>query len=235
VVCQSNDPKDKRLRASVHLKFRDKSIVIDAGPDFRYQMLRERISDVDALLFTHEHRDHTGGLDDIRPINFNRQEKRIPVFCHQRVLDAFKLQYSYIFQEVPYPGIPLVDFHLIDEKSPFAIFDLDIIPIEVLHYKLPVLGFRIGKFAYITDANYISPQEIEKLIGVEYLVLNALRRTPHISHFTLEEATEMAQKIGAKQTYFTHMSHQIGLHKDVCNELPDGIDLAHDGLKWVIE
>ena len=234
-VCLSQNPKDKRLRSSIYLQYKDKSLVIDTGPDFRYQLLREGISDIDAVLFTHEHRDHTGGLDDVRPINFNHNEKRIPVYCHKRVLDAFKLQYSYFFQEVPYPGIPLVDFHLIHENEPFEIFGLPIEPIEVLHYRLPVLGFRFGKFAYITDANFISEKELAKLVGVEILVLNALRRTPHISHFTLEEATELALGIGAKQTYFTHMSHQIGLHDAVCAELPDGIDLAYDGLKIVIE
>jgi phosphoribosyl 1,2-cyclic phosphate phosphodiesterase len=233
----SQNPKDKRLRSSIYLQYKDKGLVIDTGPDFRYQLLREGISDVDAVLFTHEHRDHTGGLDDVRPINFNHNhnQKRIPVYCHKRVLDAFKLQYSYFFQEVPYPGIPLVDFHLIHENEPFEVIGLPIEPIEVLHYRLPVLGFRFGKFAYITDANFISEQELAKLVGVEILVLNALRRTPHISHFTLEEATELALGIGAKQTYFTHMSHQIGFHDAVCAELPDGIDLAYDGLKIVIE
>jgi phosphoribosyl 1,2-cyclic phosphate phosphodiesterase len=234
-VCLSANPKDKRLRSSIYLQYKDKSLVIDTGPDFRYQLLREGITDVDAVLFTHEHRDHTGGLDDIRPINFNHHQKRIPVYCHKRVLDAFKLQYSYFFQEVPYPGIPLVDFHLINENDPFEVIGLHIEPIEVLHYRLPVLGFRFGKFAYITDANFISERELAKLVGVEVLVLNALRRTPHISHFTLDEATELAIGIGAKQTYFTHMSHQMGLHDTVCAELPEGIDLAYDGLKVVIE
>ncbi len=234
-VCLSTNTKDKRLRSSLHIQYKDKSIVIDTGPDFRYQLLREGINDVDAILFTHEHRDHTGGLDDIRPINFNHNNKRVPVYCHQRVFDSFKEQYSYFFQEVPYPGIPLVDFHLIDENHSFELFGLPIIPIEVMHYKLPVLGFRIGKFAYITDANFISEKELQKLQNLDVLVLNALRTTPHISHFTLEEATELALKLGAKQTYFTHMSHQIGLHDVVCAELPQGIDLAHDGLKLIIE
>ena len=234
-VCLSENAKDKRLRSSIHIQFHEKSIIIDTGPDFRYQLLREGITDVDAVLFTHEHRDHTGGLDDIRTINFNHNQKRVPVYCHQRVLAAFKLQYSYFFQKVPYPGIPLVDFNLIDANHPFDLFGMEIQPIEVMHYKLPVLGFRMGKFAYITDANYISEIEIAKLVGVEVLVLNALRKTPHISHFTLEESTKLALGIGAKQTYFTHMSHQIGLHDAVCAELPEGIDLAYDGLKLVIE
>lgn len=232
-VCLSSNPKDKRLRTSIHLTYNDKSIVIDTGPDFRYQLIREKIHDVDAILFTHEHRDHTAGLDDIRPINFRHNQKRIPIYCHNRVLESFKSQYSYFFEEVPYPGIPLVDFRTID-MEPFELFGEQIVPIEVMHYKLPVLGFRFGKFAYITDANFISEVELSKLIGVEVLVLNALRKTEHISHFTLDEATEIAQGIGAKQTYFTHMSHQIGFHDEVCNELPDGIDLAYDGLSFTV-
>ena len=232
-VCLSKNPKDKRLRTSIHLSYNDKSIVIDTGPDFRYQLIRENIHDVDAVLFTHEHRDHTAGLDDIRAINFNHNQKCVPVYCHDRVLKSLKDQFSYIFMEVPYPGIPLVDFNLID-KTPFTLFGEEIIPLEVMHYKLPVLGFRIGNFAYITDANYISEEEMAKLVGVEVLVLNALRRTDHISHFTLSEATEIAKGIGARQTYFTHMSHQMGLHDAVCKELPDGIDLAYDGLTFTL-
>ena len=232
-VCLSNNPKDKRLRASIHIEWQGKSIVIDAGPDFRYQMIRANVSRIDALLFTHEHRDHTAGLDDIRPYNY-LQNEHLQVFCHQRVLDSLKNQYDYIFADLKYPGIPLIDFHLID-KEIFKVSDLTIEPIEVLHYKLPVLGFRFGKFAYITDANFISDTELLKLQGLEVLVLNALRREEHISHFTLKEATELALKLGAKQTYFTHMSHQIGFHDEVCAELPEGIDLAFDGLEIVIE
>lgn len=228
-VCLSENPKDKRLRASIHVEWEGLSIVVDAGPDFRYQMIRAGINRLDALLFTHEHKDHTAGLDDIRPYNY-LQEEHVQVYCNERVLKALENQYDYIFAEFKYPGVPLIDFHLFDNHE-FKIQHLSVVPIEVMHYKLPVHGFRFGKFAYITDANYISEAELSKLKGVEVLVLNALRRESHISHFTLDEATLIAKKIGAKQTYFTHMSHQIGFHDEVCAELPDGIDLAFDGLK----
>jgi phosphoribosyl 1,2-cyclic phosphate phosphodiesterase len=227
-VCLSENPRDKRLRASIHIEWNGLSLVVDCGPDFRYQMIRAGISRVDALLFTHEHRDHTAGLDDIRPFNY-LQEGALPVYLHPRVYQAFQGQFDYIFQPVPYPGIPQIDWHLIDNEA-FEISGHVIRPVEVLHYKLPVLGFVFDRFAYVTDANFISNKEKEKLKGMDVLVLNALRREAHISHFTLAEAVALAKELGAKQTYFTHMSHQIGLHDDVCSELPDGIDLAHDGL-----
>lgn len=227
-VCLSENPRDKRLRASIHIEWNGLSLVVDCGPDFRYQMIRAGISRVDALLFTHEHRDHTAGLDDIRPFNY-LQEGALPVYLHPRVYLAFQGQFDYIFQPVPYPGIPQIDWHLIDNEA-FEIGGHVIRPVEVLHYKLPVLGFVFDRFAYVTDANFISDKEKEKLKGMDVLVLNALRREAHISHFTLAEAVALAKELGAKQTYFTHMSHQIGLHDDVCSELPDGIDLAHDGL-----
>lgn len=227
-VCLSENPRDKRLRASIHIEWNGLSLVVDCGPDFRYQMIRAGISRVDALLFTHEHRDHTAGLDDIRPFNY-LQEGALPVYLHPRVYLAFQGQFDYIFQPVPYPGIPQIDWHLIDNEA-FEISGHVIRPVEVLHYKLPVLGFVFDRFAYVTDANFISDKEKEKLKGMDVLVLNALRREAHISHFTLAEAVALAKELGAKQTYFTHMSHQIGFHDDVCSELPDGIDLAHDGL-----
>jgi phosphoribosyl 1,2-cyclic phosphate phosphodiesterase len=227
-VCLSENPRDKRLRASIHIEWNGLSLVVDCGPDFRYQMIRAGISRVDALLFTHEHRDHTAGLDDIRPFNY-LQEGALPVYLHPRVYQAFQGQFDYIFQPVPYPGIPQIDWHLIDNEA-FEIGGHVIRPVEVLHYKLPVLGIVFDRFAYVTDANFISDKEKEKLKGMDVLVLNALRREAHISHFTLAEAVALAKELGAKQTYFTHMSHQIGLHDDVCSELPDGIDLAHDGL-----
>jgi phosphoribosyl 1,2-cyclic phosphate phosphodiesterase len=224
----SENPRDKRLRASIHIEWNGLSLVVDCGPDFRYQMIRAGISRVDALLFTHEHRDHTAGLDDIRPFNY-LQEGALPVYLHPRVYQAFQGQFDYIFQPVSYPGIPQIDWHLIDNEA-FEIGGHVIRPVEVLHYKLPVLGFVFDRFAYVTDANFISDKEKEKLKGMDVLVLNALRREAHISHFTLAEAVALAKELGAKQTYFTHMSHQIGFHDDVCSELPDGIDLAHDGL-----
>jgi phosphoribosyl 1,2-cyclic phosphate phosphodiesterase len=227
-VCLSTDPKDKRLRCAVHIEVNGLSIVIDAGPDFRYQMIRAGIHKIDAILFTHEHRDHTAGLDDIRPYNYLQNES-MQVYCHQRVLDAFKLQYHYIFVDHPYPGIPLIDFHVIDSR-PFKIKGIEIVPIEVMHYKLPVYGFRIGDFTYITDANFIAESELKKANGSEVFVLNALRNEPHISHFTLAEAVEVAKTVAASQTYFVHMSHQIGFHDQVNADLPAGMALAYDGL-----
>lgn len=226
-VCLSSNPKDKRLRSSIHIEVEGLSIVIDAGPDFRYQMIRAGIRKIDALLFTHEHRDHTAGLDDIRPYNY-LQEDHLDVYCTKHVLNTFKQQYHYIFDEKPYPGIPLIRFHQIENK-PFEVRGIPIIPIEVMHFKLPVLGFRIGTFTYITDANYIADEEQIKAKGSKHLVLNALRRESHISHFTLDEAVTQAKKIGAEQTWFTHMSHQIGLHDEVNAELPSNMQLAYDG------
>ncbi len=227
-VCLSTDPRDKRLRCSIHLEVKGLSIVIDTGPDFRYQMIRAGINRLDAILFTHEHRDHTAGLDDMRPFNY-LQNAAVPVYLRQRVMDSFYKQYDYIFSEFQYPGIPELEFNIIENK-PFKIDGVEFIPIEVMHYKLPVLGFRIGDFTYITDANIISEAEIEKIRGSDTVVLNALRQEPHISHFTLVEAVEMAKKIGAPNTYFTHMSHQIGFHEEVNLSLPIGMQLAYDGL-----
>jgi phosphoribosyl 1,2-cyclic phosphate phosphodiesterase len=225
-VCLSDNPKDKRLRASIHVEVEGLSLVIDAGPDFRYQLLRAGITRIDGLIFTHEHRDHTGGLDDIRPFNY-LQNGPVDVYLHERVLNVFRRQYDYIFDPNPYPGIPQVNWHLID-LQPFMIKGLHIIPIEVMHYRLPVLGFRIGDFTYITDANRIGPSELDKARGSKVLVLNALRHEPHISHFTLEEAVAVAHEIGANKTYFTHMSHQIGFHEEVNASLPEGMALAYD-------
>lgn len=232
-VCMSNNSKDKRLRASVHIEWKGLSILVDCGPDFRYQMIRADIHRLDAILFTHEHRDHTAGLDDIRPYNY-LQGSAMPVYLHPRVYAAFQSQYDYIFQPVSYPGIPLIQWHLINSE-PFQIGAQWIHPVEVMHHKLSVFGFVFDRFAYVTDANFISEQEKAKLKGMDVLVLNALRREEHISHFTLAEATALALELGAKQTYFTHMSHQMGLHNDVCAELPQGIDLAHDGLVIELE
>jgi phosphoribosyl 1,2-cyclic phosphate phosphodiesterase len=227
-VCLSANPKDKRLRCSVHIEVAGLSLLIDAGPDFRYQLLRAGIKRLDAVLFTHEHRDHTAGLDDVRPFNY-LQSGAVQVYLQQRVLDAFQFQYHYIFTEKRYPGIPEIDFHIIENK-PFFIAGVPITPIEVLHYKLPVFGFRIGNFTYITDANFIAETEKEKIKGSEIFVLNALRREAHISHFTLDEAVAVAGEVNARETYFVHMSHQIGFHDEVNAELPEGIALAYDGL-----
>ena len=193
------------------------------------QMLREGIKKLDAVLFTHEHKDHTAGLDDIRPFNFYQQAD-IPIFGRKAVLEQLQREYAYIFNEKKYPGVPQVACVEID-YHPFQINGIGITPIPVLHYKLPVFGFRIGDFSYITDANYIPEESLALLEGSEILVLNALQKEPHIAHFTLDQAIEQAQRIGAKKTYFTHISHRLGKHAAVEKELPEGIFLAHDGLK----
>ena len=229
MVCQSLDYRDKRLRTSIHIEVKGKSLVVDTGPDFRQQMLRAGIRKLDAVLFTHEHKDHTAGLDDIRPFNF-AQKKDMPVFARQPVIEQIQREFAYIFSSNRYPGIPQVDCIEITE-SPFQFEGVSITPIPVLHYKLPVLGFRIGDFSYITDANFIPDESLSKLEGTEVLVLNALQQETHISHFTLEQAIEQALKIGAKTTYFTHISHRLGLHQEVEKNLPEGIFLAYDGLQ----
>lgn len=229
MVCQSLDYRDKRLRTSIHIDVKGKSLVVDTGPDFRQQMLRAGIRKLDAVLFTHEHKDHTAGLDDIRPFNF-AQKKDMPVFARQPVIEQIQREFAYIFSSNRYPGIPQVDCIEITE-SPFQFEGVSITPIPVLHYKLHVLGFRIGDFSYITDANFIPDESLSKLEGTEVLVLNALQQESHISHFTLEQAIEQALKIGAKTTYFTHISHRLGLHQEVERNLPEGIFLAYDGLQ----
>ena len=227
-VCQSDDHRNNRLRVSILIETVDKTIVIDSGPDFRYQMLRAKVKDLDAILFTHEHKDHVAGLDDIRPFNY-LLHKNIDIFATTGVQEALKREFSYIFSDVKYPGLPQIELHTID-KDPFFIGQTEIIPLAIMHYKLPILGFRIGDFTYITDAKTVSYETIEKVRGTKILIINALQRQPHISHFTLDEAIEFAQKIGAEQTYFTHISHNLGLHEVVEKELPAGMKLAYDGL-----
>ncbi len=231
-VCNSVDSKDKRLRTSMLVEINNKTFVIDTGPDFRQQMLRENVKQMDAIIFTHEHKDHTAGFDDIRAFNFINK-KKMEVYASERVQDAIKREYPYIFNGSNYPGIPEVNMHLLENKK-LTIEGVEILPIEVLHYKLPVFGFRFGDFSYITDANFISEIEKEKLKNSKVLVLNALRRETHISHFTLEEAIELVKELKPEKAYFTHISHQLGLHADVQKELPANIELAFDGLKITV-
>ena len=228
VVCSSTDPRDNRLRSSVLIETERTNIVIDTGPDFRQQMLRENVHKVDAILFTHGHKDHTAGFDDIRGFNWKTKEA-MEVYSNEEVEIVLKRDFHYAFAEHKYPGVPNLNLNVIQNKN-FMIRDIPITPIEVLHYKLPVFGHRIGDFSYITDANFISESEKEKLKGSKVLVLNALRKSEHISHFTLDQAVAIAREIGAEQTYLIHMSHQMGLHAEVDSELPEGINLAYDGL-----
>ena len=228
VVCSSTDPRDNRLRTSVLIETERTNIVIDTGPDFRQQMLRENVHKVDAILFTHGHKDHTAGFDDIRGFNWKTKEA-MEVYSNEEVEIVLKRDFHYAFAEHKYPGVPNLNLNVIQNKN-FMIRDIPITPIEVLHYKLPVFGYRIGDFSYITDANFISESEKKKLKGSKVLVLNALRKSEHISHFTLDQAVAIAREIGAEQTYLIHMSHQMGLHAEVDSELPEGINLAYDGL-----
>jgi phosphoribosyl 1,2-cyclic phosphate phosphodiesterase len=228
-ICSSADPKDKRLRSSIMIAVDGKKFVIDTGPDFRQQMLRENVDTLTAVIYTHEHRDHVAGLDDIRAFNFILK-KKIDLYATERTQAAIKDQFGYIFHEKTYPGIPEVNLHTIENK-PFRVEGVEFIPILVKHMHLPVLGFRIGNFTYITDANFISEEEKKKIYGSEVLVLNALRKEPHPSHFTFDEAVKLAGELKCKTTYFTHISHQLGLHDDVKRELPGNIRLAYDGLR----
>lgn len=228
-VCTSASKKDNRLRSSVWIETSEASIVIDSGPDFRYQMLRSRVNKLDAIVFTHGHKDHIAGLDDIRAYNYFTG-RPVAVYATEETQQALRREFAYIFADYNYPGIPQISLHTIDAQTPFSVCGIEFIPIRVLHYKLEVLGFRIGDFTYITDANYISPAELEKAKGSSALVLNALRHEPHISHYTLNEAIEVAGQIGARDTWLTHISHQLGRHDDVDPGLPGGIHLAYDGL-----
>jgi phosphoribosyl 1,2-cyclic phosphate phosphodiesterase len=223
------DYRDKRLRSSIHLQIGEKSLVVDTGPDFRQQMLREKVKTLDAIIFTHEHKDHTAGMDDIRSYNF-LQKKDMPVYATRPVINQLKREFAYVFEEVKYPGVPTVKIHEIDSE-PFSVEGIRVIPIQVMHYRLPVLGFRFGDFTYITDAKYIEEKELEKVKGSKILVLNALQLNHHISHFTLDEAIELVERIRPEMAYFTHISHKLGTHAEVEARLPSHIRLAYDGLK----
>lgn len=227
-VCRSTDSRDQRLRVSMHIETGGKSFIIDTGPDFRQQILRAGIQRVDAVLYTHEHKDHTAGMDDIRGFNY-AQKSSIPLYAQAPVIAQLKREFAYAFGEDKYPGVPEIEVHEISNQ-PFSIAGVSIIPILVKHYFLDVLGFRFGDFTYITDANFIADEELEKVKGSKVLVINALRKTTHISHFTLDEALEVIAKVKPEKAYITHISHMMGLHADVATELPPNVFLAHDGL-----
>ena len=229
-VCTSDNKKDNRLRAAIWVETPEASIVIDSGPDFRYQMLRAKVHKLDAIVFTHGHKDHIAGLDDIRPYNFFTN-KPVQVYATEETQEALRREYSYIFTYPTYPGIPQVVINTINGDEPFTINGLTITPIRVLHYHLEVLGFRIGDFTYITDAKTIAPEELAKTKGSKTIVLNALRHEPHISHYTLSEAIAVASDLNIENTYFTHISHQLGLHDVIDGGLPPGMHLAYDGLE----
>lgn len=227
-VCHSTDQHDKRLRTSLLLETADTTLLFDAGPDFRQQMLRENVMKLDSILLTHEHKDHISGMDDVRAFNYKSQDA-IDIYSEERVQKAVQKEYSYVFSDFKYPGIPKMRLNLIKEPF-FQIREIKLIPIRVFHYRLPVYGFRVGNFAYITDANYIPEESKEKLYGVKYLVINALRKEKHISHFNLREAMDFIREISPKKAFITHISHQMGYHHEVSKELPSEIMLAYDGL-----
>jgi len=231
-VCDSNDPRDQRLRTAVLIETHEKTIVIDAGPDFRQQMLREKVKKLDALLISHNHKDHTGGLDDVRAFNWI-QKKPMDVYARDSVLKSIKKDFDYAFEEEKYPGVPQINLHTITSK-PFEIRSEQIIPIDAMHAQMPVFGFRIGDFSYLTDASIIEPEEMDKMKGSKFIIINALRKEKHYSHFNLEEAIEILQYLKPEKGYLTHISHQMGLHEQVSKELPPRIELAYDGLKLQI-
>jgi len=228
-VCTSNNPKDDRTRTSLLFSIGDKNIVIDTGPDFRQQMLREKVMNLDAVLFTHAHKDHVAGMDDIRAFNYV-SKSAMEIYATTDVQDALKREFAYVFSGSSYPGIPEVRLNTFDQER-LHFFGEEIIPIDVMHYKLPVKAFRIRNFSYITDANFISEESFKKLEGTEILVINALRIEPHISHFSLHEALEIIQRIQPKKAYLTHISHLLGLHDEVSKRLPAHVEIAFDGLQ----
>lgn len=228
-VCKSDDPHDKRLRSSLMLKIAGQNFVIDAGPDFRQQMLRENVRNLRAILLTHEHVDHIFGLDDIRSFNWV-QGHATDIYAESRVQEAIRRIFHYVFADFKYPGVPEMKLHTVKDH-PLLIDNIRFTPIRCYHHKLPVYGFRVGDLTYITDTNFIPDEEMTKIEGTKILIINALRKEKHISHFNLEEALIMAGKIGAEKTFLTHLSHQFGFHQNIQTELPDSVFVAFDGLK----
>jgi len=228
-ICASSDKKDKRLRSSILVQSSTTTIVVDTTPDFRYQMLRANVRTLDGVVFTHPHKDHLAGLDDVRAYNYF-QQRPMDVYANEMTQETIVREFPYVFAEMKYPGIPDIRLNRID-TDPFTIGDIEIHPILVWHLKMPVLGFRFGKFTYITDANRIDEEEKEKIRGSEIIVLNALRHEKHISHYTLQEAIDLVKELGIPRAYFTHISHQLGFHAEVNRGLPEGMALAYDGLE----
>lgn len=228
-VCTSTDKEDKRLRSSILVESEHTRFVVDTTPDFRYQMLREKVKSLDAVLFTHPHKDHIAGLDDVRAFNFF-QEQAMQIYANQMTIDALMREFAYAFADKKYPGVPNLELNSIN-LEPFSIGDIPVIPIQVWHLKMPVYGFRFGDFTYITDANRIEETEKEKIRGSKILVVNALRKEKHISHYTLDEAVALVHELEIPEAYFTHISHQLGRHADVEKTLPEGIHLGFDGLQ----
>jgi phosphoribosyl 1,2-cyclic phosphate phosphodiesterase len=232
-VCHSPDPKDNRLRCSILIEHEGENYVIDAGPDFRQQMLREKVKTLRAVLFTHEHKDHVAGLDDVRAFNFI-EDRDMEIYCTERVEEALKREYSYAFEEHKYPGIPQLNLNIIGTDVFSLNNGLVVQPIEVMHYRMPVLGFRFGDFAYVTDAKTVTDEEIEKLQGVKLLIVNALRKEPHLSHFNEDEALEFIAKVNPERAYLTHISHLYGKHHAIENDLPEHVRVAFDGQQFTI-
>lgn len=229
-VCNSGDHHDNRLRSSLLVEFDGHNIVIDAGPDFRQQMLRERVTHLEAILLTHEHKDHIGGIDDVRAFNFV-SKKPIDIYCDERVEESIRREFPYVFTEKRYPGAPMMNLHQVKE-SPFELLGLTISPLPVSHYWIPVLGFRIGEMAYITDANFISDKVLDSLKGIRYFIVNALRKEKHISHFNLSEALNIIDRVKPGCAYITHIGHQMGRYSEVSKDLPENVSLAYDGLSF---
>ncbi len=234
-VCQSQDKRDRHLRTSALVETDEgKNILIDIGPDFREQMLREKVSHLDSILITHAHRDHVGGLDDIRSFNYV-QHCKMEIFCNREACTAIERDYHYIFAYHEFPGLPEANLHEVSGDEPFEAAGVEVMPVKAMHKDLPILGYRIGKLGYITDANHIEPRELDKLKGVDVLVVNALRKTKHFSHFCLEEALEVIKEVGPNRAYITHVSHEMGLYAEVNGELPEGVQIACDGEKVTIQ
>jgi len=227
-VCSSTDEKDERLRSSILVQSKDTTIVVDTTPDFRTQMLREQVKKLDAVIFTHPHKDHIAGLDDVRAFNYFQREP-MDVYANELTIQALKREFMYAFSDKKYPGLPEINLHSITNE-PFTVADIPVTPVTVYHLQMPVLGFRFGRFTYITDANRIDDGEKKKIMGSDTLVLNALRKEPHVSHYTLQEAIDLAKELKVPHVYFTHISHQLGTHQEISKELPQGMHLAYDGL-----